>query len=1205
MGDRGEFLAEVRARLDRVSATDDLSLVLEPAAIAEERRLADIAARQVDDLEASGLLGWLRWHRSRALSDDEGRAELEGSIRSFLPCFIAGRGQFPPPLLESLARRVLPTAGDMLVKVLNTADLALVSAASSLIQRITDALPAGDPVRARWLSNLGVTQQARFGLTGSPADLDAAIMNCQASVSASADDHPDRVGLLTMLANAHRLRFGYTGQAADLDAALDLLQRALSATGAGPLRAGVLTTKGDVLRLKFATTGDLEDLDAAIEAGQSAVVDVPPGHIDWAGLQASLADMRHERFERTGATDDLDAAIEGYRAALSATPEEYADRAVFLSNLGHALLSRSERTGSAADLDAAIDAGRTAAQAAAGDHQRSAFLVDLGNALRTRFTRTGSLADLDAAIEAHRSGLAITAAGNQGRPVLLAGLGNALLARFERVGALADLDAGIRYFRDALEAAPAGHPRRPMYLSSLGSALLSRFERSAASADLDDAIEAGRAALAVTPADHPDRWAYSANVANKLWARYGRAGLAADLDAAISAGRAALDGVPSDHPDRAGVQSNLGLALRARFERTGDAADLVGAIEAGYAAVGATPAGHPDQARYQMAVAHTLVVKSGVSGVPADVQAAIGMCAQAAVNAAAPPSTRISAARAAASLAAKSQPGRAAELLEMAVRLLPEIAPRQLERSDQQHALGEFAGLSGDAAAVVLAAGAASADRDGAARALGLLETGRAVLLSQALSTRSDLTDLRQRHPGLATRFASLRDQLDAPARPSSLAAETAPGTGSAAAEYQAIADDRHRLAAELAAVLEQIRGLDGFESFALPPASSELQAQASSGPVVTFSVSALRTDALLLTTDDVTCLPLPGLSQDKLIAEVEAFNSALEAASDPAASRTERLEAEVRLGATLEWLWDVAAGPVLDALGYDSQPGPDQDWPRVWWATGGLLGMLPLHAAGYHSGQEGQPQHRTVMDRVVSSYTPTVRALRYARERASAAADTMRSLIIAMPVTPGLPPGTELTNVTEEVGYVRSLVPDPVILSEPDADIAEPAADSAGTPTRATVLAHLDQCPIAHFACHGAADPSDPSRSLLLLHDHDRDPLTVASLSAVNLTHARLAYLSACRTAYTSTQTLIDEAIHLAAAFQLAGFPQVIGTLWEISDRTAAQTARDFYTALRTDEGSLDTGRAARALHQAVRDLRDAFPRSPSLWAAYLHAGA
>jgi hypothetical protein len=44
---------------------------------------------------------------------------------------------------------------------------------------------------------------------------------------------------------------------------------------------------------------------------------------------------------------------------------------------------------------------------------------------------------------------------------------------------------------------------------------------------------------------------------------------------------------------------------------------------------------------------------------------------------------------------------------------------------------------------------------------------------------------------------------------------------------------------------------------------------------------------------------------------------------------------------------------------------------------------------------------------------------------------------------------------------------------------------------------------------------------------------------------------------------------------------------------------------SLRNSQGGLDTGRAARALHYAIRTLRDNDRSTPSLWAAYVHAGA
>ena len=149
-----------------------------------------------------------------------------------------------------------------------------------------------------------------------------------------------------------------------------------------------------------------------------------------------------------------------------------------------------------------------------------------------------------------------------------------------------------------------------------------------------------------------------------------------------------------------------------------------------------------------------------------------------------------------------------------------------------------------------------------------------------------------------------------------------------------------------------------------------------------------------------------------------------------------------------------------------------------------------------------------------------------------------------------------------------------------------------------------LGACAIAHFACHGHSHPSDPSQSLLLLHDHDTDPLTVASLAPIRLDHARLAYLSACRTAFSSATELLDEAIHLTAAFQLAGYPHVVGTLWEINDAIAVRVADAFYTTLTTSDNTIDTTGAAMALHHAVRSIRDQLPATPSLWAAYLHAG-
>jgi CHAT domain-containing protein len=85
-------------------------------------------------------------------------------------------------------------------------------------------------------------------------------------------------------------------------------------------------------------------------------------------------------------------------------------------------------------------------------------------------------------------------------------------------------------------------------------------------------------------------------------------------------------------------------------------------------------------------------------------------------------------------------------------------------------------------------------------------------------------------------------------------------------------------------------------------------------------------------------------------------------------------------------------------------------------------------------------------------------------------------------------------------------------------------------------VLSRLANARWAHFSCHGIPEP-DPAESHLLLTD---GPLPVRFIADLELPNAYLAYLSACTSAYGGT-SLLDESIHIASAFQLAGFQHVI----------------------------------------------------------------
>jgi CHAT domain-containing protein len=121
-----------------------------------------------------------------------------------------------------------------------------------------------------------------------------------------------------------------------------------------------------------------------------------------------------------------------------------------------------------------------------------------------------------------------------------------------------------------------------------------------------------------------------------------------------------------------------------------------------------------------------------------------------------------------------------------------------------------------------------------------------------------------------------------------------------------------------------------------------------------------------------------------------------------------------------------------------------------------------------------------------------------------------------------------------------------------------------------------------------------------------------IALRGTARLKNAQLAYLSACQVATNQDERLLDEAIHIAGACQLAGFPQVIGTLWPINDEHSATIAADVYGRM-ISGGKVDTRKAAEALHAAVRELRNETTKKihgqvrcdPILWGPYIHMGA
>jgi CHAT domain-containing protein/tetratricopeptide (TPR) repeat protein len=1045
--------------------------------------------------------------------------------------------------------------------------------AIDLLATAVAAAPDDHPDYAMYLSNLGAALRARFERTGVAADLDQAIDLLTAASDAVPDDHRALVMCLNNLANALRDRFERTGAAADLDQAIDLLTAAVDvAPDDQPGHVMHLSNLGAALRARFERTGAAADLDEAVRVGRHAVAmlaNASENHPGYVMCLTNLGGALQARFERTGAAADLDQAVNFLTAAVAAAPEGHPAHAMCLSNLSGALEARFERTGAAADLDQAIDLLNAAVAAAPDDHpDRAMCLTNLTGALKARYERAGAAADLDEAVRVGWLAVAATPDDHLDRVACLTNLSGALQARFGRIGAAADLDQAIDLLAAAVAATPDDHLNRVAIISNLGLALQARFERTGVAADLDEAIDLLTAAVAAAPDDHPDRAGTLSNLVGALHVRFKHTGAAADLDKAVTVGQQAVAAAPDGHRARVMCLTNLGLALQARFERTGGAADLDEAVRVGRQAVAATPVDHPDRAMHLTHLGFALQTRFERAGAAADLDEAVRGWEQASRSTVAPVTRRLTAAGLWAQAVVRWRgPAAAAEVYAEAVDLLPLLAWRGISHRDQQRLLETHAASLGrDGAACAIAAGRPDL-------AVELLEAGRGVYWSQLLGTRSDLTVLQRVAPELAEQLRNCRTVLEQPTQ----------GGHATGLDPAQVVEARMRAAHRFDDLVKQVRALrptDAFphpDRFLKPPPLSTLLPGAGDDPIAIINISRWRCDALLLTHHGVTPIAL-NLTQEQVVDEATRYLIALHKYNRHTGA--DRVNLEMAITSTLEWLWDHITAPILNQLGHTETP--TGQWPRLWWCPTGALTGLPVHAAGYHHTPD------TVLDLVVSSYAPTVRALTSARAR-EASAQPAKILVITLPDTPGQSP---LPGATVERDLLTSRFTSRArtVLSGADANRDNIMTDIAGHRW-------------LHASCHGTQDLTDPSTGGLLPYDWKTAGLiTVADLISPDHAGGEFAFLSACKTA-TGGITSLDEAINLTAAMQHAGWRHVIGTLWSVWQDAATIIAQGLYPQLLHDD-RVDTRAIAHALHHTIRALRDTNRERPSTWASFIHAG-
>ena len=987
-----------------------------------------------------------------------------------------------------------------------------------------------DPDRSKWLSRVGTLYKSRFRIKKSLDDLRKAIELKQMAVDLQAKANEVDAGELSDLSDYLVDLYEHESTKESLDRAVQLGEEAISlVTPDDQDRVRYLSRQGAALMVRFETTGSSEDLDKAFNLIKEALSLTPKTEPRWKRLCASYADLLRDRFEQNGSVEDLEASVSYVKTALHEAPEDPS----LLESLARQLNRTYSALGRKGDLDEAIIAAERAVELW---DKESNYLADglmrLGYLLIDRFEATGHQEDLD------RSIVHLEKARNTPKTNMLAearclsGLASAFRLSWMRSRNQESLEAAIHNERLALKVLPEGNVGNVDVMNNLANNLIDLFKLTKDVKDIEEAIRLSEMVLSLRPSTHIHYPGNLNNLANAVEAKFKEYGQIDDLNLAIEKSEMALSIMGADHPERAGFAYNLGSRYHSRYQKTGDSKDIQSATE------------------------QFLYGWRTVNGKPFD--------------------RVLAGSQAVYKLRDMGRLEEATTIAMEVVDLLPHVTTRSHSMTDQQYVVREFSGIAGNACSLLLSMGKSN-------DALEYLEKGRTVILDLMMSNRLDLTELEIESPQHATQFRQLQEQINQTFSESSIGSN---GT-------QAILQKRLASVSQLDECVKSIRELPGQSRFLLGPQADEIKSAAKEGLIVIVNISTTRSDAIIITNQNIDSVKLPGLSRSQALEWLEK-----DLTRKPK-SRAERRKKHEEYTILLHWLWVSGVKPIFDHAKLKSQSS-SKKLPRVCWIGTGVASMLPFHAAS-----DSSIDKENAFSYAISSYSSSIKTILQARRKAHKVESSVTTnpslLMIGMPTTKG---HASLSGVEAEIKDIRKAVKNSL------------SVQSLLQPQPEQVFSELASYDMVHFACHALSDSRNPLHGHLLLESSSLNSgeadksgeLTVEEIMKMDLKRARIAYLSACSTAENKSTRLLDEAIHLVSAFQVAGFAHVMGTMWPAPDGVSRDIATGFYqnlASLLSATPTIDEGRAvAEAFHLAVKEARSENDEEPLFWAQFVHFG-
>ncbi|KAF6759104.1 CHAT domain-containing protein [Ephemerocybe angulata] len=1070
-----------------------------------------------------------------------------------------------------------------------------IAEAISLQAKVLDLTPDGHTDLPSRLTTLGSSLLSRYELTGELSDLYESISAHQKAVEITPEDHPYLPSFLSDLGVSYARRFERTGDLSDSAEAISAQTKAVNLTPSGhadlPAR---LTVLGSSFVLRFERTGDPSDIAEAISIHQRAVELTPPGHPHLHSRLNNLGRALIRRFEHIGDISDITDAMRVQQKAVELTAEGHPDLPALLTNLGNVFMGRFARSGDSADLTEAIAIRRKAIQLTPQGHTGlPSRLNTLGRSLLSRYRLTGELSDIYEAIAVHQKAIQLIPHDHSHLPALLSNLGVAFSCRFERTGKLSDCAEAISTQESAVSLTPNGHANMPARLTALGNSYALRFEHTGDLSNIAQAIAVHQRAVELTPLGHPRLPSRLNDLGTALTQRFEHSGDSSDIISAMAAQQRAVQLSPEGHPELPVILSNLGDVFRCSFERSPDLSYVEEAIASYQKAIQRTPSGHPHYPSRMNALGRALLTRFASSANRDDLDQSISHFKLATMCNLGPPQSRLKAAKNWTQALHQHDP----ESLEIipafdaALSLVAIIAGLEQNVQSRSDQLKGISGLAVHAASIACLHSRPD-------KALEWLEQGRCLVWSQLNHLRTPLDDLRLHDAELAERIADTAKQLEWAG-----VSRTASHLDMSLSEKISVEEESRAhldLAREWDDLLHRARAIPGFENFLeAPPCAALLQHLPDSGPIVVVNVHETRCDAIALLAGEAEPIhiPLPNFTLVKANIHWSDLGERLRFFGHrgvrPRRRASEEHTGQDVLHGILLGLWVDVVKPILQALGFSRRAlSSGKALPRVWWCPTGVMSFLPIHAAGNYYGRRNP---ESILDYVVSSYTPTVTML----------TDRVRnSRPIEMSVA-GLfmtsqPNAHNMFSIPGTTTEVRS------VFSKAQTNGARVRMADGDELTIDECLKQMEDFSCIHLACHASQNASDPFQSRFLFNNGYLD---LATIIQKNLKNADLAFLSASQTS-TGEEQLSDEAVHLASGMLVAGYRRVVATMWSIDDRAACEVANDFYDYLWSHgegDGCVDGTQSAYALHHAIQQLRlrrDDSEQSLLTWVPYVHFG-